>query len=354
MKKIIMVNSRLSNGGSERVMTILANQFAKNKEYDVHMILLRESNDNVYEVNNRVKLHQFSYNTNNKIIKAIRRYKMLKNFLKNEKPDIVISFMIDINILTLLSGRSMRNKIIVSERADPQSKERNIIHRHLEKKLYPKCKKVVLQTNDVKKYYTKNKVYNTVVIPNPISGEIPKPNYGKRNQTIVSAGRMTSQKNFKLLIDGFSRIAERYSNYNLVIYGQGPLLNRLKEQASEYGLDKRIIFPGFVRDVDNKINEASIYVSTSNYEGISNSMMEALAMGVPTICTDCPVGGAAMMIENNVNGILIPMNDVDALYNAMTKILDNKDFSDKISKEAIKIKDKYSVEKIVKEWEKLL
>ena len=102
------------------------------------------------------------------------------------------------------------------------------------------------------------------------------------------------------------------------------------------------------------MKDASIYVSSSNYEGISNSMMEALAMGVPTVCTDCPIGGAALMIKNNINGILIPVNDEEALYKAMEKIIENKEFTEKISSNAIKIKEEYSIEKIVNKWEELI
>ena len=114
-----------------------------------------------------------------------------------------------------------------------------------------------------------------------------------------------------------------------------------------------MFFPGYISNVNEKMCNAAMYVSSSNFEGISNSMLEALAMGVPTISTDCPVGGARMMIQNNENGILIPVGDEEALYKAMLKIAEDSEFAQKISNNAINIKQEYSIDKIVKKWENL-
>ena len=119
-------------------------------------------------------------------------------------------------------------------------------------------------------------------------------------------------------------------------------------------MENNVKFPGFVDDVDDRINRAMIYVSSSNYEGISNSMIEALAMGVPCICTDCPVGGAKMMIENHINGVLVPVGDFQKMYIEMLNIIENDDFRANISREAIKIRDIYSIIKITDMWENLI
>ena len=108
--------------------------------------------------------------------------------------------------------------------------------------------------------------------------------------------------------------------------------------------------PGFAEDIHQKMLDAMLYVSSSDYEGISNSMLEALGMGVPTIATDCPVGGARMVIQNGVNGLLVPVKDANALYNAMKRIIEDKNFMEMISKEATKILKKYPLEKISQKW----
>ena len=134
------------------------------------------------------------------------------------------------------------------------------------------------------------------------------------------------------------------------IYGEGPLKNELQDKINNYHLNESVFLKGYVDDVDEKMRIASIYVSSSDFEGISNSMLEALAMGIPSICTDCPVGGARLMIKNNVNGILISVGDKEKLVSAMKKITGDENFAQKLSDNAIKISEKYSVEKIAKMW----
>ncbi|MBQ7410443.1 MAG: glycosyltransferase family 4 protein [Clostridia bacterium] len=353
MKKIFFINSRLSNGGSERVMTILANYFSNIENYDVHMILIREKNEETYELNPNIKVHQLNYGTKNKILILLKRIFQLRKIFKEQKPDVIISFMIDINIVTLCAGYKERKKIIVSERADPQSNTRKKIQKKLEKILYPKCKKVVLQTDDVKKYYDKIKVFNTEVIPNPINENILNPYEGEREKRLIAAGRLTEQKNFELLIRAFKRFADIYSEYLLEICGEGPLKSDLEQLVKNENIEDKVLFSGYVKNVNERMRNATMYVSSSNFEGISNSMLEALAMGVPTISTDCPVGGAKMVIENGVNGILIPVGDEDALVNSMLKIVEDTEFAQQLSQKSILIKEKYSIEKIAKQWEKL-
>ena len=130
-----------------------------------------------------------------------------------------------------------------------------------------------------------------------------------------------------------------------LIYGQGKEEKRLESQIEELGLKDAVSLPGFAEDIHQKMLDAMLYVSSSDYEGISNSMLEALGMGVPTIATDCPVGGARMVIQNGVNGLLVPVKDANALYNAMKRIIEDKNFMEMISKEATKILKKYPLEK---------
>lgn len=354
MKKIFFINSRLSNGGSERVMTILANYLAKTGKYEVHMVLVREKQEEFYEVDNKIKVHQLEYKTKNKFIILLKRLLKLHNLFKKENPDAIISFMVDINIITIVSGFFIRNRIIVSERADPQADTRKKFFKILEKILYPRCKKVVLQTNDVKKYYDSINVKNTIVIANPINNNIPEQYNGEREKRIIAAGRLTEQKNFALLINAFKKFIEVHDEYILEICGEGPLKKELMVLAENSGIREKVVFSGFVKNVNERMHNAMIYVSTSNFEGISNSMLEAMAMGVPTICTDCPVGGAKMVIKNNVNGILIPLNDEKALLNAMMKICNDLSFTKQISNQAIRIREEYSIDKIIDKWNKII
>lgn len=351
MKKIVFINSRLSNGGSERVMTLLANALSSKEEYEVKMILTRDKEEEIYKTAPNIETIQFKYRYKFKFLRALERIQKLKKFFKEYNPDIIVSFMVDLNIYTLISGKKFWNRIIVSERADPNQRN-NKIYKFFEKKLYPKAKCVVLQTPDVKEYFNKINVFNTKIIPNPVNNAL-KPYYGEREKRIVAAGRITKQKNFKLLITAFSKIISEINSYCLEIYGEGPLKDELRKLACELNIENNVKFPGYIKNVNEKMKNASLYVSTSDYEGISNSMIEALALGIPTICTDCPVGGARMMIEDGINGVLIPVGDEEELVKAMKKVLTDAEFSYKISQNAIGVNEKYSIENIILQWEEI-
>jgi len=145
-----------------------------------------------------------------------------------------------------------------------------------------------------------------------------------------------------------------YPEYSLVIYGQGNEREKLEQMIREQGLEGKILMPGFASDIHEKMREAAMFVSSSNYEGISNSMLEAMAMGVPTVVTDCPVGGARLMIQNGVNGVLVPVGDAEAMYRGMKKVIEDPDFAERIASEAYRVREQYPIEKVSVMWTDLM
>ena len=353
MKKVLFVYSKLSSGGSERVMTLLANEFARQK-YHTTMALLREDENETYKVDDQVNLIRFSYGTKNKLRIAIKRFHELRKLLKENKYDAVISFMYDINILTIFAASGLKQHIIVSERNDPSRRLGNGLFKAIECLAYSRAAYVVFQTDEVKKYYTDAVQRIGVTIPNPVNGNLPERFNGEREKMIMAVGRLTEQKNFELLLNGFAKFHQRHKDYCLTICGQGSLLDRLKEQAKRLEIEQNVLFVGYVSDVNTRMQKSAMYVSTSNYEGISNAMLEALAMGVPCICTDCPVGGARLMIQNMVNGLLIPVGDEASLVKAMNMVADDSELAEKLGVEGEKIRKEYSIEKIAEQWKRLL
>ncbi len=352
MKKILFVNSTLTAGGSERVMTLLANEFSK-RDYDVSMVLLYKNENDTYKLSDYVKLKRFNCEHRIKLVEKIKLVLELRKEIIANNYDYIVSFMQSINIITILATLGLNKKVIVSERCNPKT-QRGLIKKVLEKVLYRKSGYLVVQTEQVKEMFDKKIQEKSVVIPNPVDEDIPSAFEGIREKRIVAVGRLTKQKNFSMLIKTFQLFSNMHPDYFLEIYGQGPLKNELEELANTLGINDKVLFKGYVSNVREKMRAASLYISTSNYEGISNSMIEALAMGIPTICTDCPVGGAALMIKNNYNGVLIPVGDQDALLIAMNKIINDPNFMNKISSNALKIKQEYSIKKIADRWEKIL
>lgn len=350
-KKITFIIETLEGGGAERVTSILVNKFFE-YGFKVNVIILLKK-DNEYFVNNNISRHYLNIdNSNNKFIRLYKRTKKINMLLKKSDSEIIISLaMPTTNILLLPSLISHKRKVILSERNDPKRFPKSPLIKKIRNILYSLAERVVFQTNDAKDYFSKKIQEKAVVIPNPIKEDLPQRYTGERKKEIVNFCRLDSQKNLPMLIDAFAMISKEYPDYSLVIYGKGPLEEELKEYADKKNLGTgKIVFKGYSSNIHNEIKCSAMFVSTSDYEGISNSMLESLAIGLPTICTDCPVGGARMFIKPYKNGLLVPVRDTNALYEAMKVLIENKELSDKISKNATIIKEELSSDKIFREW----
>ena len=170
-----------------------------------------------------------------------------------------------------------------------------------------------------------------VIIPNPISANLPSWK-GEESKEIITAARLTEQKNLPLLIDAFAKLNVEHPDYHLTIYGEGEQRHFLSQYIEKKELVDYVSMPGFATDIHSIMSNAYMYVSSSDYEGISNSMLEAMGIGLPCVCTDCPVGGAAMVIKNGVSGILTKVGSVEDLYKGMKTLVDDKELHKKISK----------------------
>ena len=177
---------------------------------------------------------------------------------------------------------------------------------------------------------------------------------GTRSKTVVSFGRFEEQKNYKMLIEAFAEFLKKHNDYKLVLYGKGSLETELKKRVTELGINKKVDFAGFCPNVHECILNAAMFVLPSNYEGLSNSMLEAMAIGLPVICTDCPPGGAREYITNKVNGILVPVGNVHKTCEAMCYMAEYEDEANKMGKQASELREKLSSNTVCKLWEQVL
>ena len=246
--------------------------------------------------------------------------------------------------------------VILSVRNDPKEEYKNIKRKIFMKILYPLADGYVFQTEEAKEYFSLKIQRKSVVIPNPINEDfiVDKPYDGEREKTIVTIGRIEKQKNQKLLIDAFKEVLKTHGEYKLLIYGEGSLKGKLIKYVEENKMSNNVIFKGKTDNVKREIYKSGIFVLSSNYEGMPNALMEAMLLGVPCISTNCSCGGPRDLIENDENGILIEVNNVDQLIKAINKIIENRDYSKKISINAIKIQKKYDPVKIINLWKKYM
>ena len=292
----------------------------------------------------------------NKIQRTLFEIISTRRFFKKNKFDCVLALgyspAIEFELATI--GFKASDRVIMSERNDPYNNVKSTIQKKLRNWAYRRADQIVFQTEDACKYFPSDIQKKGVLIPNPISSDLPAVYEGEREKTIVSAGRLNHQKNLPLLIRAYSRIQKEYPDYRLVIYGDGEEKQRLHELCESLHCTDSVEFPGFKTDVLNRINKASVYVSSSDFEGISNSVLEALALGIPTVATDCPIGGNRLMIQNMINGILTTVGNEDELYEGIKKVITNSTLSRNLSKNATMVRDTFSINNITSQWMKVM
>lgn len=342
--KVMMVTAGMSGGGTERVIAVLANYMAERK-YEVKIVMT--SRDEVaYALDSSIQVLSIGGSTGGSLSKRMKRIRDLRKLFRQDKEQVIVSFGTETNLFALLAGFGLQNKIIVSERNDPN----RCTYPVLRNMVYRMADSLIFQTADARRCFPKGIAKKGSVIPNPLSGAMRKPVHAVRNRDIVTAGRLEPQKNHRLLIESFRAFAERFPDYRLVLYGKGYLEEELKALARESGIEEKVLFAGFAENIQEKLCSAAMFVLSSDYEGVSNSLMEAMALGLPVISTDCPIGGSAMLIKNEENGLLVPVGSASALAKAMEYMAEDPERAEDMGRRAEYVREEYSAEKICKRW----
>ncbi len=263
----------------------------------------------------------------------------------------VISFMTIPNITAAMLKKKFNYKLILGEFTSPQLEfATDAPENVLKKRYFPSADGFVFQTYEQEEFYSYLTDVKKKVIPNPIENIQTQPFHGLRRKEIVNYCKHVKAKNLPLLIDAFSKLAKEYPDYKLVIYGDGPEMKNTEKCIVEHGVEERVLLKPYAKNVLELVRESAMFVSSSDREGISNSMLEAMAIGLPTICTDCPAGGARMFIEPYINGIIVTVRDSEALYNAMKYVIDNPEKAETMSKNAVDIRTVLEKNKILEQW----
>ena len=348
---ITLFISGVSGGGAERVTCGLAN-YLVNMGNHVDIITMSDDapsyplSDSINRIC-LIKKNERRFLLFNQYIRIQR----LKNYLINSNTDIYIVMLPVPTIMLLKLKKYTQCPIVVSERNDPNSMPK--LQQLYVNKLAERASGYVFQTEEAYNYYSKYiKKIPSAIIPNAVNEEILKnvSEIDYRDKKIVAVGRLTKQKNYDLLIDAFAKISLSYPEYTLQIYGKGPLKEKLEKKISKLGLSNRVLLQGYSNDISSVVKNSSIYVLSSDYEGMPNSLMEAMALGVPCIATDCPVGGPRFLIKNQINGLLIPVNNYVALQEAIAFLLDNPEKATFIGERAKSVGIEFSPENIYHKW----
>lgn len=394
MKHIVFVVGIYKNGGVERRSTTLANQFAE-KGYKCTILVTQEISDKQFFhteknveivflgdyaeacrkahkdnsekiIKTKIKLLkklQHSIHFLNKENKSIsRKIKMLRGgqelsmYVADNPQSIYIPFGWYQTALLYEASKKIKPKCVYAEKNSPEvefSQNQNDIEYFFG--IISKLNGAVMQTREELLFYEAH-LKNGVVIHNPVRGDLPDAFQGQRRKVAVNFCRVSEQKNLLLLMEAFLAFNSAHPDYTLEIYGntitdeEKVYLEELTSWIRERNLEHIIKLLPPRADVHEIVKDCSMFVSSSDYEGLSNSMLEAMALGLPCVCTDCLGGGASEMITDGENGLLVPMGDANALASAMCRIADDETLANKCSENAKMLRYELSAENIANKW----
>lgn len=358
--KLAFFLANLGAGGAERVTCTLANYLSKIGNEVLIITLL--NGKSMYKLDEKIQVVSLSNHQArdrsvfSRIKNHIQRTGAYYRCIKNEKPDIVVA-MLNIPIyIALLFKKKLKTPVVISERGDPYTLySHGGLHSFLVRKLYPKADKLIFQTQMASDYFKKIPSEKKTIVANPLSETFSNitPFSGRRKREIVAVGRLDAGKNYSLLLNAYAKLNVE-PKPELKIFGEGPLKDELQDLTAALGVSDTVKFMGFSKNVAQDIYAAGCYVLSSNHEGMPNALMEAMALGLPCISTDCPCGGPKTLLENGVSGLLVPVGDIEALANAITKVFTMQDEAEKYSRNAfMKMKD-YRPNVICTKWWKIL
>lgn len=344
----------LHKGGAERVFVNLAEYFLQ-EGYRVTMVT-QYKKDNEYDLPEGVErvisdITQAELN-NSRIKNFYKRVRKLRRIWKETKPDLVLSCIGKNNFMAVVTTMFTKTLPVVSVVGEAGEEYPNCLMKLLANFLFPHAAGIVLQTERSRYFFNKKIQKKAVVLPNSLNPDFIKPRYeGVREKRIVSVGRMDANKNHEMMIRAFAGLADKYPEYTLTIYGDGELHSYLEELAGQLGVADRVFLPGVIPDVAARIEKASVFLLTSYSEGVSNALIEALATGLGVISTDVPGGGTVELMEDGVNGLIIPAGDQKALEQAMDRLLGDPAYVEKLGVEAARIQERLAPERVNRQWQ---
>ena len=347
-KRIILADVVFSRGGSGRVLSIVAN-YLTNNGYDV--TLLAFDNDKVeYPLNDRIKFVFLDMPKGTTIHKCFSKIFELRTILKTQ--DCVVAFCFRPIFWITIASAFTGIRVIFSERNDPNKDPSSLIKRTLRNFCYYFADSIVFQTKGQMAYFSKIIRRKSQIIPNPVSNDLPRHDLKHCKNIIISASRLERQKNIFMAIDAFELFYREHKDYSFYIYGDGKLRNELEKYIIEKKMEECVYLMGFSKEIHTIIAESKIFVLSSDYEGVSNSMIEAMGIGIPVICTDCPIGGARELIQNEINGALVPVGDYRKMAYYMDKMVSEDSFCELLSENAMKVRESLAASKICNLWER--
>ena len=319
--------------------------------HDVYLICTGFERGDEYPLSQNVHLDFIPDASGSRLHLMFVRIRYIREKIAEIKPDCIVS-LADARTSFMITAANLGSPVpmIFSERHDPVHNPKSKAERLLRLICYRACDRVVFQTEGAKSFFSPAISRKGTIIPNPIKEALPAVWRGERKPVIATFCRLNPQKNLSMLLHAFHKLTDEYPDLRLAIYGDGESKPALEREAEQLGILSRTEFHPHSLDVHSLVKDCAMFVSSSDYEGQSNSMLEAMAMGLPCVCTDCPCGGARAVIDNGVNGLLVPAGDEQALSAAILRLLRDPETAERLGNAARKTAESFRPEAVFALW----
>jgi len=370
MKHLVFLTLSLTKGGAERVICNMCNEYFAER-YAVTIISLMEAEPE-YRLDERIRLIRLDETKEqagqNLVLRFLRRRKALLKGLRQlaaegNRPFALISFLPEPNMIACSLKRAHRLPVVISVRNAPSVEYRGKVRYLLMRILYPRADAYVFQTKEAKAYFSFSGhiTAHGAVIPNPLAkaftGAVQRHKRGA-DFCVLAVGRLEKQKNYERLLSVFAMFYQMHKDSRLVICGEGSEREMIRQYVKAHGLEQCVSLPGNVEDMPKQYASADAFLMTSDYEGMPNALLEAMACGLPAVVTDCPCGAPAELIQNGENGILVPMRDEEQiraeLLTGLEKLYAEPEFADRLGENAENVRRTFLSKQIYERWDALI
>lgn len=360
-RRILLVIHSLSLGGAQRVLTRLANHCACKGLAVTVCTFTGDEAPPFFQLAPSVKVEPLgiALSSTSKIralTNNLLRIWALRGAIKRQQPDVIVSFLTKVNVVTLLASIGLGVPVAVSERTDPVHWRQGMIWKTLRRVSYPIADRVAVQSRRAREFYLgfveEKKV---VVVPNPVAPPriAPEPDRLARNKMVISVGRLVIEKRFDLLVDAFAQVSERFPEWRLTVVGDGPCRSDLEQRIAGYGLHGRIQLPGGTSDVEESLRKASIFVCSSDIEGFPMALCEAMAGGLAVISTRFH-DDVEEIVQDGINGCVVESNSARALSETLALLMSRYSLRRRLGAQAMKIVGRFADNEVMARWEEVL
>lgn len=363
-ERIVLLVSSMGAGGAERVAANLANAWAAKGNNVTLLVTYSGRGHCFYPLSDRVKLRYLADEVRAqqpRVVAYITRFLALRRLIGRERPDVVVSFLTNVNVAALLSTLGVGVPVIVCERTYPPHLPVGELWSRLRRWTYPLASRVTMLTSEGLDWLHREiPRAHGVVMPNPIPYPLPvnAPELAPdavvtgQRKMLLAVGRMTEEKGFSGLIRAFAALANQHPQWDLVILGDGPLRSTLSEQIQSLGMSPRVLMPGRAGNMGAWYERADLYVLSSRVEGFPNTLGEAMAHGCAAVSFDCDTGPRDL-IRHEVDGLLVPPGDVTALTQSLVRLMQNDVLRAQMGVKAQEVRDRYSMDRVLGMWDQV-